>query len=299
MFRDMMGRAAAFSGVKILTYCLMSNHFHMLIEVPERGEISHDELIRRLKILYRGKALQEALYELDRWKDNRKVLDDVKRRYFLRMYDLSEFMKTLKQRFSFWYNKSHERSGPLWNGRFKSVLVESPALYDQDYAHNAITTMAAYIDLNPVRAGLVDDPKDYRWCGYGEAVAGKIEARNGIGSLLGGMGNQRIDWRDAAGRYRMHLYLEGTGKKGFSAEETQEVLDKGGLLSRGELLRCRVRYFSDGFVFGSKSFVDDVFENNRSYFGKKRKSGARKMGGGEWNDLCVARDLKKQVIAIS
>jgi len=78
------------------------------------------------------------------------------------MYDLSEFMKTLKQRFSFWFNKSHERGGPLWNGRFKSVLVESPACHEQDFAHNAITTMAAYIDLNPVRAGLVDDPKDYR-----------------------------------------------------------------------------------------------------------------------------------------
>ncbi len=215
------------------------------------------------------------------------------------MYDLSEFMKTLKQRFSFWYNKSYERDGPLWNGRFKSVLVESPAQHERDFAHNAITTMAAYIDLNPVRAGLVDDPKDYRWCGYGEAVAGKIKARDGIGLLLGFMNNQRIDWRDAADRYRMHLYLEGTGKKGFSAEETREVLNRGGTLSRCELLRCQVRYFSDGFVFGSKSFVDDVFQTNRSYFGKKRKSGACKMRGGEWNDLCVARDLKKHVIVIS
>jgi len=103
------------------------------------------------------------------------------------------------------------------------------------------------------------------WRGGG----GKIEARNGIGLLLGRMGNQRIDWRDAAGRYRMHLYLEGTGEKGFSAEETQEVLDRGGTLSRCELLRCRMRYFSDGFIFGSKSFVDDVFEK---FLGTERKT---------------------------
>ncbi len=66
MFRDMMERAAAFSGVKILTFCIMSNHFHLLIEVPEREDISHSELVRRLKILYKGKARQDVLYELDR-----------------------------------------------------------------------------------------------------------------------------------------------------------------------------------------------------------------------------------------
>jgi putative transposase len=44
------------------------------------------------------------------------------------------------------------------------VLVEG--------AGYALTTMAAYIDLNLVRAGIVGDPKDYRWCGYGAAVAG-------------------------------------------------------------------------------------------------------------------------------
>jgi putative transposase len=38
---------------------------------------------------------------------------------------------------------------------------------------NALKTVAAYIDLNPIRAGLVEDPKDYRFCGYGEAVARK------------------------------------------------------------------------------------------------------------------------------
>ncbi|MEZ5431159.1 MAG: hypothetical protein R3F31_08270 [Verrucomicrobiales bacterium] len=48
----------------------------------------------------------------------------------------------------------------------------------------ALLTMAAYIDLNPVRAGMVDDPKDYRWCGYAEAVAGGRRARRGLGTML-------------------------------------------------------------------------------------------------------------------
>jgi putative transposase len=40
--------------------------------------------------------------------------------------------------------------------------------------------MPAYIDLNPVRAELVKDPKDYRWSGYGEAVAGNQARRVGL-----------------------------------------------------------------------------------------------------------------------
>lgn len=50
-------------------------------------------------------------------------------------------------------------------------------------AGNPLQTMAAYIDLNPVRAGLVDDPKDYRWCDYAEAVSGSEQARSGLAQV--------------------------------------------------------------------------------------------------------------------
>ncbi len=58
----------------------------------------------------------------------------------LRMY-----MKGFLQRFTQWFNRKHGRSGGLWEDAFKSVLVEDGA---------ASRTMAAYIDLNPVRAGM-------------------------------------------------------------------------------------------------------------------------------------------------
>ncbi|MGY8697004.1 MAG: transposase, partial [Verrucomicrobiia bacterium] len=80
------------------------------------------------------------------------------------MGDVSLFMKELKQRFSIWYNKSHRRQGTLWGERFKSVLVQDDPF--------ALMTIAAYIDLNPVRAGIVSDPVEYRYCGYGEAMGG-------------------------------------------------------------------------------------------------------------------------------
>ena len=70
-----------------------------------------------------------------------------------RMHDISIFIKELKGRFAQWYNRRHGRSGVLWTGRFKSVLLQD----DQ-----TVTIIAAYIDLNPVRAGLCEDPKEYR-----------------------------------------------------------------------------------------------------------------------------------------
>ncbi|MBM3882117.1 MAG: hypothetical protein FJ387_20750, partial [Verrucomicrobia bacterium] len=95
-----------------------------------------------------------------------------------RMGDVSEFMKEFKQRFSKWYNIRHQRFGTLWAERFRSVLVE-----DQS---GVLETVSAYIDLNAVRAGLVEDPKDYRHCGYAAAVAGDARARSGLLSMYTG-----------------------------------------------------------------------------------------------------------------
>jgi len=78
------------------------------------------------------------------------------------MYDLSSFFKELKGQFAQWYNRRHERYGVPWAERFKIVLLEGG---------EAVAVVGAYIELNPVRAGLCADPKDYRYCGYAEALA--------------------------------------------------------------------------------------------------------------------------------
>jgi len=67
-------------------------------------------------------------------------------------------------------------------------------------------------------------------------------------------------------------------------------------LNLQELLRCRVRYFTDGAVLGSKSYVQEVFCRHRGYFGGKRRSGPRAMLGGAWGDLATARRLRLDVI---
>ena len=179
-FRSMLWRVAEFSGVEILTYSIMDNHFHLLVKVPERQSVDDDELFRRLALIYSDDVVNDVLLDLNKWQaaELPSGADRVREKYLYRMYDLSEFMKTLKLRFSKWYNRINDRRGPLWEERFRSVLIEGTSYLDNgEINRNAIRTIASYIDLNAVRAGLVDDPKDYRWCGYGDAIAGYLPAR--------------------------------------------------------------------------------------------------------------------------
>ena len=199
------------------------------------------------------------------------------------------FMKELKQRFSKWFNKERNRFGTLWAERFKSVLVE-----DQP---GVVQAVAAYVDLNPVRAGLVKDPKDYRWCGYAEAVAGKAEARQGLASF-----HRSADWTQVSREYReVLLVTSGTagrsGKVVLDPEEIRRELKRDGVLTLGQVLRLRVRYFSDGVVLGSRNYVNGIFAEFRDRFGPRRKSGARPMRGlAGLGELTTMRDLQVDVV---
>jgi hypothetical protein len=103
----------------------------------------------------------------------------LRERFLRRMWNLASFMQGVKQRYSQWFNARNDRAGTLWEERFKSVLVEGTG--------QTLSTMAAYIDLNPVRAGIVKDPADYRWSGYAEAVAGLKPARWGLKTVVMGV----------------------------------------------------------------------------------------------------------------
>ena len=175
VLRKMLWQVADFSGVEILTYCIMSNHFHVLVRVPEPKKLSDKELMRRYKILYpKPTKYQSASTKVmeEKLQEDGDEAEAIRRKLLTRMNDVSEFMKTVKQRFSVWFNCNHRRYGTLWADRFKSVLVEGKG--------NPLQTMAAYIDLNPVRAGIVEDPEDYRFCGYAEAVVGNNLSRAGL-----------------------------------------------------------------------------------------------------------------------
>ena len=296
VFRKTMRQVEAFSGVRVVTWTILSNHFHLLLAVPPKPAepLSDDEILTRCRKLYSSKAMLAVEWEFeDARRNGSAAIEVVRAKYLKRMWDLSEFVKTLKQKFTLWFNSTHQREGTLWERRFKSVLVEG--------AWDSLLKVAAYIDLNAVRAGLVDDPKEYRWCGYAEAVGGDREARRGLSSALDDVQHD-ANWRDVGSRYRKILFGIGEGssvRPGISQKEVAAVWKAGGKLSLAQLLRCRVRYFSDGLAIGSESFVERVFAMLRGAFSEARQTGARRMTGGDWGELRAARALKVRAISMA
>jgi REP element-mobilizing transposase RayT len=323
-FRKLMRMYEAFSGCRVLAYAVMGNHFHLLLEVPPRPETGLDAgtldrkvFAERLAGIYRPgvvaeilKTLDIALAATDGSEASRiRVTEEIAGPYLVRMHDLSEFMNGVLKRFTRWFNRQHTRTGTLWEERFKSVIVESgiPA-----------RTVTAYIDLNPVRAGLAADPADYRWSSYGEAVgagarsvAGKT-ARGGLVRALlcsDGVKDEPERWGEVSGRYRL-LLRQAMERKGRSVavrqgneigaaagpavagfdDKTKDGVGDGPTKVGGPfgfaremgfagVLMCRVRYFTSGAVIGSRETVEQCFEQARYRFGSKRKTGARKMRG--------------------
>ncbi len=254
VLRKMIRKVALFCGIEVLTYCIMGNHFHILIKVPEAQKLTDSELVGRFAHLYpeptKYQLLSPEMFKR-KLKAGGEEADELRQKYLARMGDLSQFMKLLKQRFAIWYHKTHGTYGTLWADRFKSVLVEGKA--------SALSVVSAYIDLNPVRAGLVSDPKDYRFCGYAEAVAGSRESLAGLEAVMGTGGK-------ALAAYRVLLFGVGSASQDGEApritpEEALKVI-KGqkGELSTAVLLRCRMRYFTDGVIIGSKQFVREGFQ---------------------------------------
>lgn len=305
-------------GLRVLAYCIMSNHFHILVEVPRRPpaeELPDDAaLVARVRSCLGDKIASDLAWELAHFREigADEAAEAVRERWFSRMWNVSTYMKVLKQRFSQWFNGRHKRRGTLWEDRFRSVLVEGKGA--------ALRAMAAYIDLNPVRAKLCEDPKDYRWCGYAEAVSGGKLAREAVRILaatdpnggsrgLSGARESLRAWRcvlfgipeqefrqaeEAAKQGRAEIF-----RRRVSREKCLEVLVQGGKLPQTEYLRCRVRYFTDGAVLGGKAFVESVFESCRDRFGEKRRTGARPLqglaGDPEQERLFNLRRLQKEV----
>ena len=315
---------AALLGVQVLTHCTMSNHFHILVRVPERPEEcergggpsvgpSVEMLLVRLEAAVGAEQIKQTRQNLRLWEQNGALdlIEAWRQRQIGAMYSLSEYMKRVKQRFTRWYNKRTGRVGIFWEDRYRSTIVQ-----DEE---KALRMMGTYIDLNPVRAGITDDPGRYRWSGYAEAMSGKAAALEGIACITGatadrvlgcGLGEaapmetpaqrkQRL--LRALVHYRQMLGLAGRPRvredgtvmrRGVSAQ-AQERLERESGVRREQLLK-RVRHFTQGVILGSREFINGWFEANRSWFGGKsqteRKTGARRIAK-DWKHLYNLRQL--------
>jgi REP element-mobilizing transposase RayT len=299
MLRKHLHQAAEFSGVELITYVAMSNHFHVLVRIPEQGVVSDEELVRRYKALYPTPTKWQQMHisvMVEILKAGGGEAQKIREGLLRRMNDVSEFMATFKHRFAIWFNRSHGRFGHLWSERFTSTIIEGGG-------HFALQMVAAYVDLNPVRAGLVKDPKDYRFCGYAEAESGNNTLIRGL-RLAMDSGEQVLDTDEKVlASYRVGLFGKGTAQKRgnpnaarISEEAFQQVSAASGKLGITERLGRRVSWFTRGLVIGGRQFVEEHLAQYRQSTRRRQHIAPQPFAGDKtekgtslWNRLFTLR----------
>ena len=294
---ELLFRAAEFSGVDVLTFALMDNHFHIMLRVPKTHVVDDADLVRRMRVLYGDAKTDRVLEDWERWEKKGDGSRVVKAKALLRgrLFDLSEFCKTLKQHYSMSYNVRHGYSGSIWGARFKSMVL-SP-----DY--ETLMTVGAYIDLNPVRASVVQEAQAYAWSGWGQAHRGHAGARRGLSLLVAAAYARReTTFEQATLVYGSAIqgFIERPSAQdpatpesrpaapAFDSEAVEAKLEAGEALALYELLRCRVRHFSAGLALGPLAFVRQLVKG----LAPSSKDTARRCGCCKAVDLYTARWLR-------
>ena len=256
-------KAADFCGVRVFAWCLMSNHVHVLVEVPSADRLDDGGLLSRMRRLYLPKRLDAILRQWDAWKrldgDSRRV-DAAKARLKARMCDISSFVKTFKQAAAQDYNARHKHAGSIWGGtRFSSVYLENSL--------SVRLSVAAYIHLNPCRAGMVSTPARYAWSSWGAACAAPGRAREGLVALFGSSSGWEAA-REQLKAVQKHATARRETKKTGPVTMTKGKRMELPLLS--EVLFSKAPLFTASPLLGSAVFIQGFFEEAHGAFPQKR-----------------------------
>lgn len=245
---EVIQRCSQLYFVDVFGICLMSNHFHILLRVnPEEG--------------YTDQQIRDRIQSV--CKDKEKISDQVVNKYRHKLGCLSEYMKEVKQTFTRYYNKQHKRKGFFWGQRYKSVIVEKG---------ETLANCLAYIDLNPVRAGIVDRPEDYRWntLGYLYQRGDGVDLDSFLFQEFGLENEQHLSQEERVSNYRRFVYRMGALESSKGASIKTEILQreekKEFKVSKLDCFRQRTRYFTDSGVIGSKRFVLERYNQFSEYF---------------------------------
>ena len=226
---------------EVLGFCLMGNHFHLLVRMHQDDKYCDKVIRERFKLYYGPKALAGELTTVQMLQLRQK------------WSSLSEYMKEIKQVFSRYYNRRHDRTGFFWSERFKSVIVDQG---------ETLINCLAYIDLNPLRAGLVTKPEEYRWSSIGYHV--QRDNKHDFLSLDFGLAEFGVKGPGERLRYyRKFLYEKGK-VKGLEKERDKDF-EIGGV----DRFLHRTRYFTDSGIIGSQAFVDRIYREFKDHFSSK------------------------------
>ena len=258
---DLIKKFASLYFTEVLGFCLMGNHFHLLVKLIPENQFSDEEIQKRFDSYYG---------------DNRDFAD-VQIPYLReKLSSLSEFMREIKVGFARYYNRRHNRRGYFWGDRFKSVIVDKG---------ETLVNCLAYIDLNPLRAGLVDRPEDYRWNSLGY----HLQTENKDKFLSTDFGLKEFNVKSAKERirrYRRYVYEAGAIRrsdkmqaKQIDAKVVAKERKKDFEISRISRFRYRTRYFTDSGIIGSKEFVAENYQRFQHLFHSKHEKKPKPIKG--------------------
>ncbi|MCF8146170.1 MAG: hypothetical protein K9N21_19860, partial [Deltaproteobacteria bacterium] len=222
----------------------------LLVRMHPGSEYSDEEIKRRFKLYY-GDDEKRDLEE--------KGIPGLRRKWA----SLSEFIKEIKQGFSRYYNRRHHRKGFFWSERFKSVIVDNG---------DTLINCLAYIDLNPIRAGIAKRPEAYRWCSLGYHA----QTQNRDRFLSTDFGLREFAHTNA--RARLAFYRRFVYEKGGLIPDVKDR-SKGLELSNVDRFRFRTRYFTDSGIIGTKEFVSRVYQGFKGHFSSKHEKRPRLIQG--------------------
>jgi len=242
----------------ILGFCIMGNHFHLVCRMYPASEVSDEEIQRRCKAYY-GEDQMIAGEHLESYRE--------------RLTSLGAFIKDIKQGFTRYYNRRTGRKGFFWGERFKSLIVQDG---------KTLINLLAYVDLNPIRAGIVRRPEEYRWCSLGYH-----QQRGNAGELLSlefGLADwDDLDSREAVHKYREFIYETGAVDAGKGAVIDQGIVERERRrkyrVGRAERFLHRSRYFTDSGIIGSKEFVGEVFDRVKHLLGSQGRRRFKPVSG--------------------
>jgi hypothetical protein len=170
----------------------------------------------------------------------------------------------------------HNRRGYFWGDRFKSVIVDKG---------ETLVNCLAYIDLNPLRAGLVDRPEDYRWNSLGY----HLQTENKDQFLSTDFGLEEFNVKSEKERIRRYRrYVYEAGAIGRPDKMQAKVIDdkvvakerrKDFEISRIDRFRHRSHYYTDSGIIGSKEFVANNYLRFKHLFHSKHEKKPKSVKG--------------------
>ena len=236
---------------EIAAFCVMGNHYHLVIKFNMPQRLEKEELMRRALFLYPKSEKYLKLWPEKKWEQFNE-----------RIFDLSEYMRNLQAAFARWYNKTFERRGRFWGDRFKSVLLEDS---------RAVMDCMLYVDLNPVRAGLVKHPEDWQSSSIYLRMAGLDSWLISLRKLFSEeRQSSKVNELELLREYRERLYYRGN-------IATQDVINKEKVLISDEIIEQekargfsvsgmyskQLRYFVDGIALGGEGFIRQQIQRLR------------------------------------